>query len=216
MLLDDHEVVRQGLKTLLERRPGLSVVADAGSVAEALAKARRCRPDVIVMDVRLPDGSGIEACREIRAENPGIRVVLLTSSAAAEAVLVSILAGASGYLLKHGRARALVDAIEVLADGGSVLDPVAADHAFERLQAIAAGELPAEGGQLTHLSNQERRILVLIAEGKTNREIAGVLALPEETVKICVRTILEKFGMGYQARTVAAAPLVGHVRVYAS
>lgn len=203
MLVDDHDVVRQGLKTLLERRPGITVVGEAGTVAEAIAEAHQCRPDIIVMDVRLPDGTGIEACREIRAENPEIRVVMLTSYADDEAVLAAIMAGASGYLLKQTRARALVEAIEVIAKGGSLLDPVVADHALSRIRAIAAGEQSPEERQLASLTDQERRILPLIAEGKTNKEIASILFLSDKTVKNYVSSILEKLGLTRRAQAAA-------------
>ncbi len=123
MLVDDHEVVRQGLKALLERREHLHVVAEAGTVAEAVAEALRVKPDVIVMDVRLPDGTGIEACRDIRAEHPEIRVLMLTSYADDEAIYASIMAGAAGYLLKQTRGRELVSAIDAVARGESLLDP---------------------------------------------------------------------------------------------
>jgi DNA-binding NarL/FixJ family response regulator len=203
MLVDDHDVVRQGLKTLLERRPGLSVVGEADSVAEAIAEARRCKPDIIVMDVRLPDGTGIEACREIRAEDPNVRVVMLTSYADDEAVLAAIMAGASGYLLKQTRARALVDAIDVIVKGGSMLDPVVADQALARIRSIASGEQSPEERQLASLTEQERKILPLIAEGKTNKEIADVLFLSDKTVKNYVSSILEKLGLSRRAQAAA-------------
>jgi DNA-binding NarL/FixJ family response regulator len=199
MLVDDHGVVRQGLKTLLDRRPGLSVVGEAGSVAEAIAEARRCRPEVIIMDVRLPDGSGIEACRAIRAENFAARVILLTSFSPTEAVLAAILAGASGFVLKQTRARALVDSIAVVADGGSLLDPEVAALTVARLNAAAAGALPEQEWQLALLTDKERRILPLIAAGKTNEEIAVTLAVPNQEVKNNILTLFGKLGLSGRA-----------------
>jgi two-component system response regulator DevR len=200
MLVDDHEIVRQGLKSLLERREHLSVVAEAGSVAEAVAAAMQAQPDVIVMDVRLPDGTGIEACRDIRAERPETRVLMLTSYADDEAVYAAIIAGASGYLLKQTRARELVSAIEAVARGESLLDPAVTATVLARMRSLASG---GEKDKLADLTEQERRILALIAEGKTNREIAGTVYLSEKTVKNYVSTILSKLGM--ERRVQAAA-----------
>ena len=196
MLVDDHEIVRQGLKSLLERREHLSVVAEAGSVAEAVRVAPQALPDVIVMDVRLPDGTGIEACREIRAERPETKVLMLTSYA----VYAAIIAGASGYLLKQTRARELVSAIEAVARGESLLDPAVTATVLARMRSLASG-----GGKdkLAELTEQERRILSLIAEGSTNREIAGTVYLSEKTVKNYVSTILSKLGMERRAQAAA-------------
>src|SRR4029079_15717023 len=140
LVVDDHEVVRQGLVALLDRRPGFQVVAQAGSVQEATAQARLHRPDIVVMDVRLPDGSGGEACREIRAELPDTRVIMLTSFPDDEAVLSAIVAGASGYLLKQIRARDLVAALEAVGRGESLLDPAVTERVLERVRRIAKGE----------------------------------------------------------------------------
>lgn len=205
MLVDDHEVVRQGLKTLLERRERLAVVAEAGSVEEAVREAQRTEPDVIVMDVRLPDGTGVEACREIRAERPSTKVLMLTSYADEEAVFASLMAGASGYLLKQTRARELVSAIETVATGGSLLDPAVADRALQRIRAVAAGERTPEERQLETLTEQERRILPLIAEGKTNKEIANELILSDKTVKNYVSSILSKLGLTRRSQAAAFA-----------
>ena len=199
MLVDDHEVVRTGLRTLLERRPGLAVVAEAGTVAEAIAAAHQSHPDVIVMDIRLPDGNGIEACREIRADLPGTRVLMLTSYADDEAVYGSIMAGASGYLLKQTRGQSLSEAIEKVARGESLLDPSVTDKVLERMRALARGE----GDELASLSEQEKRILALIAEGKTNKEIAGEIYLSDKTVKNYVSSILSKLNL--RRRSEAAA-----------
>ena len=200
MLVDDHEVVRQGLKSLLERREHIQIVAEAGTVAEAVAGAARAQPDVIVMDVRLPDGTGIEACREIRAAQPAITVLMLTSYADDEAVYGSIIAGAAGYLLKQTRARELLSAIEAVARGESLLDPTVTSAVLTRMRDLAAGR---HTDPLAELSAQERRILGLIAEGKTNREIAGIVYLSEKTVKNYVSTILSKLGMERRAQAAA-------------
>jgi two-component system response regulator DevR len=200
MLVDDHEVVRQGLRSLLERREHIQIVAEAGTVAEAVAAAARAQPDVIVMDVRLPDGTGIEACRDIRAEHPNIRVLMLTSYADDEAVYGSIIAGAAGYLLKQTRARELVGAIEAVARGESLLDPTVTSAVLTRMRELASG---GHKDPLAELSEQERRILGLIAEGKTNREIAATVYLSEKTVKNYVSTILSKLGMERRAQAAA-------------
>jgi len=200
MLVDDHEIVRQGLRTLLERREHLQVVAEAGSVAEAVEVGVRVRPDVIVMDVRLPDGTGIEACRDIRAECPDVRVLMLTSYADDEAVYASIIAGAAGYLLKQTRGRELVSAIERVAAGESLLDPEITAAVLTRMRDMAAGK---HHDKLAELSDQERRILNLIAEGRTNREIAARVFLAEKTVKNYVSTILGKLGMERRAQAAA-------------
>lgn len=200
MVVDDHEVVRQGLKALLERRAHLRVVAEAGSVAEAVAEAARTQPDVIVMDVRLPDGTGIEACRAIRAERPDTRVLMLTSYADDEAVYASIVAGAAGYLLKQARGRELVAAIDAVARGESLLDPAVTSAVLARMRALATG---SHKDRLSELSEQERRILGLIADGKTNKEIAATVYLAEKTVKNYVSTILSKLGMERRAQAAA-------------
>ena len=205
LLVDDHEVVRQGLVSLLARRPAFQVVAEAGTAAEALAAARRFRPDLAIMDVRLPDGTGIEACRDIRAEMPETRVVMLTSYPDEEAVLAAILAGASGYLLKQIRGRDLVAALESVGRGDSLLDPAVTERVLERVRRVAAGEGHDE---LSELTPQERKILLLVAEGKTNREIAGEVFLSDKTVKNYVSSILSKLSL--QRRAQAAAFVAKH------
>jgi two-component system, NarL family, response regulator DevR len=205
LLVDDHEVVRQGLAALLARRPAFQVVAEAGTVAEAVAAARRFRPDVVIMDVRLPDGTGIEACRDIRAEVPETRVVMLTSYPDEEAVLAAIMAGASGYLLKQIRGRDLVEALEAIGRGDSLLDPAVTERVLERVRRVAAGEGRDELAELTH---QERKILMLVAEGKTNREIAAEVFLSDKTVKNYVSSILSKLNL--QRRAQAAAFVAKH------
>jgi DNA-binding NarL/FixJ family response regulator len=200
LVVDDHEVVRQGLVALLDRRPGFEVVAQAGSVAEAIEQARLHQPDIVVMDVRLPDGSGVEACRAIRDELPGTRVIMLTSFPDDEAVLSAIVAGASGYLLKQIRARDLVAALEAVGRGESLLDPAVTERVLERIRRIAAGDA---GDELSVLTAQERKILMLVAEGKTNKEIAGEVFLSDKTVKNYVSSILSKLNLERRAQAAA-------------
>jgi DNA-binding NarL/FixJ family response regulator len=204
LIVDDHEVVRQGLVALLGRRPGFQVVAEAGTVAEAVAAARKFRPDLVVMDVRLPDGSGIEACREIRAEMPDTRVIMLTSYPNEDAVLSAIIAGASGYLLKQVRARDLVAALEAVGRGESLLDPAVTGRVLDRVRRIATTDQPDELAQLT---SQEQKILLLVAEGKTNKQIAAEVFLSDKTVKNYVSSILAKLNL--ERRAQAAAYMAG-------
>jgi DNA-binding NarL/FixJ family response regulator len=205
LVVDDHEVVRQGLVALIDRREKFQVVAEAGTVEEALEAARRFQPDLVIMDVRLPDGSGIEACREIRAELPATRVVMLTSYPDEEAVLSAIIAGASGYLLKQIRARDLVSALEAVGRGESLLDPAVTEKVLERVRRIASGTYTDELAQLTA---QEQKILQLVAEGKTNKEIASEVFLSDKTVKNYVSSILSKLNL--QRRAQAAAFVAKH------
>jgi DNA-binding NarL/FixJ family response regulator len=200
VIVDDHEVVRQGLVALLDRRPGFQVVGEAGTAAEAIEQARRLQPDLVIMDVRLPDGSGIEACREIRAEQPGTRVVMLTSYPDEEAVLSAIVAGASGYLLKQIRARDLVSALESVGRGESLLDPAVTEKVLDRVRRIATGTYQDELAQLT---SQEQKILLLVAEGKTNKEIAADVFLSDKTVKNYVSSILSKLNLERRAQAAA-------------
>jgi two-component system, NarL family, response regulator DevR len=200
LVVDDHEVVRQGLVALLDRRPGFEVVAQAGSVAEAVDQARRHRPDIVIMDVRLPDGSGVEACRAIRDELPETRVLMLTSFPDDEAVLSAIVAGASGYLLKQIRARDLVAALEVVGRGESLLDPAVTERVLDRVRRAASGQ---DADELTALTAQERKILMLVAEGKTNKEIAAEVFLSDKTVKNYVSSILSKLNLERRAQAAA-------------
>jgi two-component system, NarL family, response regulator DevR len=200
LVVDDHEVVRQGLVALLGRRPEFQVVAEAGTAAEAVSAARKFRPALVIMDVRLPDGSGIEACREIRAELPETRVVMLTSYPDEDAVLSAIVAGASGYLLKQVRARDLVAALEAVGRGESLLDPAVTGRVLERVRRIATSDQPDELAQLT---DQERKILLLVAEGKTNKEIAADVFLSDKTVKNYVSSILAKLNLERRAQAAA-------------
>jgi DNA-binding NarL/FixJ family response regulator len=201
LVVDDHEVVRQGLAALLDRREGFQVVAEAGTVAESIEQARRHRPDIVIMDVRLPDGSGIEACRAIRAEFPATRIVMLTSYPDEEAVLSAIVAGASGYLLKQIRARDLVAALETVGRGESLLDPAVTEKVLDRIRRIATGS--SENNEISQLTSQERKILLLVAEGKTNKEIAGEIFLSDKTVKNYVSSILAKLNLERRAQAAA-------------
>ncbi|HEY3163033.1 MAG TPA: response regulator transcription factor [Candidatus Limnocylindrales bacterium] len=200
LVVDDHEVVRQGLVALLDRRPNFQVVAEAGTVEEALAQARLHQPDIVIMDVRLPDGSGVEACREIRADLPDTRVVMLTSFPDDEAVLSAIVAGAAGYLLKQIRARDLISALEAVGRGESLLDPAVTEKVLARVRQIASGEIHDE---LSGLTPQERKILMLVAEGKTNKEIASEIFLSDKTVKNYVSSILAKLNLERRAQAAA-------------
>jgi len=200
MLVDDHEVVREGLRALLSRRPGMRVVAEAGTVAQAIEVAARERPNVVVMDVRLPDGSGVEACREIRSQLPETRMIMLTSYADEEAVLASILAGASAYLLKQTRGQQLAEAVEAVARGESLLDPQVTMRVLDQVRNMAAG---ASADKKSQLTENEYKILKLIAEGKTNREIASDIYLSDKTVKNYVSSILSKLNL--KRRSEAAA-----------
>ena len=163
LVVDDHEVVREGIVAALDRRENFHVVAQAGTVAEAIAAADRFEPDLVVMDVRLPDGSGVEACRDIRGDHPNTKVVMLTSYPDEEAVLSAIVAGASGYLLKETRLRDLVKALETVGAGGSLLDPAVTGKVLERVRRMANDE---DDDELARLTTQERRILLLVRGGQ--------------------------------------------------
>lgn len=199
-LLDDHEIVRRGLKELLEGEEDLVVVGEAGTAAEALARIPAAAPDVAVLDVRLPDGDGVEVCREIRSAHPGINCLMLTSYADDEALFSAILAGAAGYVLKQVRGTDLIDAIRRVAAGQSLLDPGVTARVLERLRSPQA---PDEN--LASLSEQERRILDLIAEGLTNRQIGERMFLAEKTVKNYVSNVLMKLGMSRRSEAAAYA-----------
>jgi DNA-binding NarL/FixJ family response regulator len=199
MIVDDHDVVREGLRSLVQKRSQFAFVGEADSVAAAIKEAQRAEPDVVIMDVRLPDGSGVEACREIRTLLPETRVLMLTSYADDEAVLSSIMAGASGYLLKQTKGQELVRAIERVASGESLLDPMVTSQVLERLRSGST----TKDDELALLSEQEQRILDLIADGKTNKEIAQEVFLSDKTVKNYVSSILSKLNL--RRRSEAAA-----------
>ena len=196
-LLDDHEIVRRGLRELLDAEEDLEVVGEASTAEEAIARIPAVRPDVAVLDVRLPDGNGVEVCRDIRSEHPDIQCLMLTSYADDEALFDAIMAGAAGYVLKEVRGAQLVDGIRRVAAGQSLLDPSVTSRVLERLR-----HAPEEDERFANLTEQERKILSLLAEGMTNRQIAGELFLAEKTVKNYVSNLLAKMGM--QRRTEAA------------
>lgn len=197
-LLDDHEVVRRGLRDLLEAEDDIEVAGEAGTAEEALMRIPPTRPDVALLDVRLPDTNGVEVCREVRSRHPEVQCLMLTSFSDDEALFSAIMAGAAGYLLKQIRGTELVDAVRRVAAGESLLDPAITRRVLERLRAK-----PEEDERLARLSDQERRILDLIAEGRTNRQIAESIHLAEKTVKNYVSSMLTKLGM--ERRTEAAA-----------
>jgi two-component system response regulator DevR len=205
MLVDDHEVVRDGIRAMLEAESDIVVAAQAGSVAEAVDEADRTKPDVVVMDVRLTDGSGIEATREILAKHPDTRVLMLTSFADDEALFASIMAGASGYVLKQVRTGELLRAIKAVGEGKSLLDPAVTDSVLDRLR---KGKHLLRDERLARLSPQEERILSMVADGKTNKEIGENLHLAEKTVKNYVSSILSKLEVARRAE--AAAYLARH------
>ena len=196
-LLDDHEIVRRGLRELLDAEDDLEVVGEASTAAEALARIPATRPDVAVLDVRLPDGNGVEVCRDIRSAHPEIQCLMLTSYADDEALFDAIMAGASGYVLKQVRGAELVEGVRRVAAGQSLLDPSVTTRVLERLR-----KAPEEDERFADLSEQERKILALLAEGMSNREIAAEMYLAEKTVKNYVSNLLAKMGM--QRRTEAA------------
>jgi two-component system, NarL family, response regulator DevR len=205
MLVDDHEIVRDGIRAVLNAQEDIVVAAEAGSVREAVDEAARTRPDVIVMDVRLSDGSGIEATREIRANRPATRVLMLTSFADDEALFASIMAGASGYVLKQVKSNDLLRAIRSVGAGDSLLDPSVTTSVLDRLR---KGKHLMSDEKLARLSPQEERILRAVADGKTNGEIGEELHLAEKTVKNYVSSILSKLEVARRAE--AAAYLARH------
>jgi len=205
VLVDDHEVVRDGIKSLLAETPGVSVVGEAGTVKDAIARVEWARPDVVIMDIRLPDGSGIEATREIRARLPNTQVLMLTTYADDEALFASIMAGAAGYVLKQIKGADLVRAVQTVGGGQSLLDPAVTKGVLDRLR---KGKHLLKDERLARLSAQEERILEMIADGKTNREIGDKLHLAEKTVKNYVTSILSKLEVARRAE--AAAYLARH------
>jgi two-component system response regulator DevR len=202
MIVDDHEVVRLGLRTLLDRHPDFTVIDEAGTAREAIEKALRHSPDVIVMDVRLQGGSGIEACREIVAQAPDIKVIILTSYAEDELLFDAISAGAAGYVLKQIGGDELMRSIEAVGRGEALLDPSLVQKVFARVREAARKE---EAAAFTDLTDQELRVLAQVSEGKTNREIAKTLYLGEGTVRNYVSSILSKLNLTNRAEAAAYA-----------
>lgn len=202
-LLDDHEIVRRGLRDLLEADGDIEVVGESGSAQEATRRVPALRPDVAVLDGRLPDGSGVDVCRQVRSEDPDIAVLILTSYDDDDALFAAIMAGAAGYVLKQIRGTDLVDAVRRVSAGQSLLDPAVTTRVLDRLRTG-----PEKDAALAPLTDQERRILDLIGEGLTNRQIAGRMFLAEKTVKNYVSSLLGKLGM--ERRTQAAVFATKH------
>jgi two-component system, NarL family, response regulator DevR len=210
IIVDDHEVVRLGLRALLEKQPGFTVVDEAGNAKEAVQKALQHRPEVVVLDIRLPGGSGIDACREIVTAAPEVKVIMLTSFAEDDMLFEAIAAGASGYVLKQIGGDDLVRAIEAVGRGDSLLDPTLTQRVFAR---VREAQRKDEQSAFSQLTEQEMRVLGLVAEGKTNREIAQQLFLGEGTVRNYVSSILSKLALTNRAE--AAAYAVQHnIRAY--
>jgi len=203
-LLDDHEIVRLGLKDLLESDGDIEVIGESGSVAHAMAQIPALRPQVAVLDGRLPDGSGIDVCRDVRSRDPNIRALILTSFDDDEALFAAIMAGAAGYVLKQIRGSDLVDSVRRVAAGQSLLDPVVTARVLERVR-----KGPELDPALSPLTDQERRVLSLIGEGMTNRQIAETMFLAEKTIKNYVSSLLAKLGL--QRRTQAALFAAKHL-----
>jgi two-component system, NarL family, response regulator DevR len=202
LLVDDHEVVRLGLKALLERHQNFEVVAEAGTAREAIERVEEFSPDVVVMDIRLPGGSGIEACAEISARFPASKVIMLTSYAEDEMLFSAIRAGAAGYVLKQIGGEDLVHAIEAVSRGEALLDPAVTQRVFQEVRKAAKDE---EASAFSALTQQEKHVLLLVSEGKTNREIAKALFLGEGTVRNYVSSILSKLGVSNRAEAAAFA-----------
>jgi len=202
LIADDHEVVRIGLASLLDRQPGFSVVGEARTGDEAVRLARQHRPDVVVMDIRMPGGSGIDACRTITGELESTPVVMLTSHADSDALFAAIDAGASGYVLKRVGSSELVDAVRTVAAGGSLLDPAVTRSVLDRLRNTSRLE---EAGAFVDLTEQERRVLAHIADGASNREIADRMGLAEKTVRNYVSNLLSKLSLASRAQAAGYA-----------
>lgn len=198
VLLDDHEIVRNGVRTLLEAQPDIVVVGEAGSAAEALVRVTALRPQVAILDVRLPDGDGVSVCRELRSAMPELACLMLTSFADDDALYDAVLAGAAGYVLKQIRGSDLVNAVRTVAAGGSLLDPATTAQILKRIR----DDANRADDPVDQLTEQERRVLELIGEGLTNRQIGERMHLAEKTVKNYVSNLLGKLGM--ERRTQAA------------
>ena len=201
LLVDDHAIVRLGLRTVFERTKDISVIGEAGSVKEAVDAASRLAPDIVLMDMRMPDGSGVDACREILAVRPETRVLFLTSYHDEEALFSAVFAGARGFLLKEIGGDALLTAVRAVAAGQSILDPAATRAVAEKMKGLAGSD--TKESTTASLSSQEKRVLVLVAEGKTNKEIAAALGLSDKTVKNYLSTIFQKLQVGRRAHAAA-------------
>jgi two-component system, NarL family, response regulator DevR len=202
VIVDDHEVVRLGLKSLLQRYPQYEVVGEAGTAKEAIELAARIKPDIVLMDIRLPGASGIEACEEITKANPNVRVIILTSYAEDEMLFSAIRAGASGYVLKQIGGEDLIKAIESVGKGEALLDPAVTQRVFQEVRRAVKEE---EASAFANLSQQEKHVLMSVSEGRTNREIAKTLYLGEGTVRNYVSSILCKLGVSNRAEAAAYA-----------
>jgi two-component system, NarL family, response regulator DevR len=202
LLVDDHEVVRLGLKALLQRYPQFEVVGEAGTAREAIEAAARIKPNVVLMDIRLPGASGIEACEEITRANPEIKVIILTSYAEDEMLFSAIRAGASGYVLKQIGGEDLIKAIESVGRGEAMLDSAVTQRVFQEVRRAVKEE---EASAFANLSQQEKHVLMSVSEGRTNREIAKTLYLGEGTVRNYVSSILSKLGVSNRAEAAAYA-----------
>ena len=199
LLVDDHEVVRLGLRTLIGRDPSIQVVGEAGTMAAAVEECLRLMPDLVLMDVRLPDGSGVEACREIRSARPQTRVIFLTSYADEDAVLATIAAGADGYLLKEIDGEGLLRAIKTVVGGQSILDPAITQRVLRQMHSLSR----VADDESPELSAQEQRVVALVAEGKTNKEIAAALGLSDKTVKNYLANIFQKLHVTRRSQAAA-------------
>ena len=203
LLVDDHEVVRVGLIALFRQTDSMEVVANAGTVKDAIAESTKHHPDVVLMDLRLPDGTGVDACRQIISALPKTRVLFLTSYSDEEAVVSTILAGASGYLLKEIGSNALISAIEMVHDGQSILDPKVTKAVLQQMSRFAGKAATSKESMASTLAPQERRILALVVEGKTNKEIARALGLSDKTVKNYLSNAFQKLNVGRRSQAAA-------------
>ncbi len=200
LLVDDHEVVRAGLRTVLDQNNGITVVGEAGTAADAVKEACRCKPDIVLMDARLPDASGVDACREIRERCPDTRVLFLTSFSDESIVMAAVFGGADGYLLKHVDTASLLQAIRSVVAGHSILDASVTRLILNRTRAGQQGETTKAG---TTLSAQQQRVLALVAKGKTNKEIAVSLKLSDKTVKNYIRAVFQKLQVTRRSQAAA-------------
>jgi len=207
LIVDDHKVVRLGLMAMFSRHPRIEIVGHVGTAREAIVETDRLLPHVVLMDVRLPDTTGIEACRDIRAAHPDIHVLILTSFADDEAMLAAVLAGASGFLLKQADEEGVIQAVETVASGHSILDPAVTQSMLQRVRAISVHMDGVHGGML---SPQEQRVMALVVAGKTNKEIGLELGLSEKTVKNYLSNVFQK--MQVSRRSQAAALFVERQR----